>query len=94
MSLSCKCERLKWSLPQYQQIMAYCSCFGADFLPFVFCHPVSRRSISSLETVNVLRTAMSNRSASVSPGTLRHFRNQRRLFKKRAKWLFLEEKAT
>ena len=37
-SLSWKCERLKWSLPQYQQIMAYRSCFGAGFLPFVFCH--------------------------------------------------------
>jgi hypothetical protein len=38
-------------------------------LPCVFCHSASRRCISSLETVNVFRTALTKRSTSVLPWT-------------------------
>ena len=44
--------------------------FRCVFLFRIFCHSVSRRRISSFETVNSWRTALSNRWVSVSPGTL------------------------
>lgn len=40
---------------------------GLGFCPCAFCHSVSRRCISSFETVKALLTALLNRSASVSP---------------------------
>jgi len=50
----------------YKKSLACRSCF---LLSCIFCHSASRRCVSSFETVNVLRTALSKRSASVLPGT-------------------------